>query len=235
MRGVLVTRALAIVTDLQRRRRAGPRAHARERARGARSAPIPTCCADSCARWRATGSSPKSHPASSGTPTHRSSCRKKRAGATTHISPAASGSAPAARWMLPARWRSRVCTAPITGAGWRRIPTSGPRSTERCEQRAEGRSTRLETVAWRGGETIVDVGGGNGSLLLALLERHPGMRANRLRPPGGGSRSVVFRRTLQVRRRVAFERVPPTPAGFDVERVGDGVDRGTGPAVTGAD
>jgi O-methyltransferase domain len=44
------------------------------------------------------------------------------------------------------------------------------------QQRAEGRLTRLETIAWQGDETVVDVGGGNGSLLLALLERHPGMR-----------------------------------------------------------
>jgi O-methyltransferase domain len=40
----------------------------------------------------------------------------------------------------------------------------------------EGRLARLETVNWRGDETVVDVGGGNGSLLLALLERHPRMR-----------------------------------------------------------
>jgi len=38
------------------------------------------------------------------------------------------------------------------------------------------RLERLETVAWRGDETVVDVGGGNGSLLRALLDRHPGMR-----------------------------------------------------------
>jgi O-methyltransferase domain len=41
----------------------------------------------------------------------------------------------------------------------------------------QGRLERLETVAWRGDETVVvDVGGGNGSLLRALLERHPEMR-----------------------------------------------------------
>jgi len=39
-----------------------------------------------------------------------------------------------------------------------------------------GRLERLETVAWRGDETVVDVGGGNGSLLRALLELHPEMR-----------------------------------------------------------
>jgi O-methyltransferase domain len=40
----------------------------------------------------------------------------------------------------------------------------------------QGRLERLETVAWRGDETVVDVGGGNGSLLRALLELHPEMR-----------------------------------------------------------
>ncbi len=43
------------------------------------------------------------------------------------------------------------------------------------EQGWRGRLDRLESVAWRGDETVVDVGGGNGSLLRALLERHPDM------------------------------------------------------------
>ena len=38
------------------------------------------------------------------------------------------------------------------------------------------RVDRLETVDWRGDELVVDVGGGNGALLVALLERHPRMR-----------------------------------------------------------
>jgi hypothetical protein len=43
---------------------------------------------------------------------------------------------------------------------------------------SQGRQSRLERVEgidWRGDETVVDVGGGNGSFLLALLERHPEM------------------------------------------------------------
>ena len=40
----------------------------------------------------------------------------------------------------------------------------------------ERRVERLATVAWRGDETVVDVGGGNGSLLVELLRRHPGLR-----------------------------------------------------------
>jgi hypothetical protein len=37
------------------------------------------------------------------------------------------------------------------------------------------RIDRLESIGWRGDELVVDVGGGNGSLLVALLERHPRM------------------------------------------------------------
>jgi hypothetical protein len=40
----------------------------------------------------------------------------------------------------------------------------------------QGRLERLESVDWRADELVVDVGGGNGSLLLALLARHQRMR-----------------------------------------------------------
>jgi hypothetical protein len=40
----------------------------------------------------------------------------------------------------------------------------------------ERRVERLAGVDWRGGETVVDVGGGDGSLLLELLRRQPGLR-----------------------------------------------------------
>jgi hypothetical protein len=40
----------------------------------------------------------------------------------------------------------------------------------------QGRLERLNSIEWRGDETVVDVGGGNGSLLVALVDRHPGMR-----------------------------------------------------------
>jgi hypothetical protein len=40
----------------------------------------------------------------------------------------------------------------------------------------EGRIERLERLAWRGDETVVDVGGGNGSLLVELVRRRPGLR-----------------------------------------------------------
>jgi hypothetical protein len=44
------------------------------------------------------------------------------------------------------------------------------------EQGVENRLERLESVAWRGDELVVDVGGGNGSLLLGLLDRHSQLR-----------------------------------------------------------
>jgi hypothetical protein len=43
-------------------------------------------------------------------------------------------------------------------------------------QGVEGTVERLERVEWRGVETVVDVGGGNGSLLVELLGRHPELR-----------------------------------------------------------
>jgi O-methyltransferase domain len=44
------------------------------------------------------------------------------------------------------------------------------------EQGKERRVERLAPVEWRGDETVVDVGGGNGSLLLELLRLQPGLR-----------------------------------------------------------
>jgi hypothetical protein len=43
-------------------------------------------------------------------------------------------------------------------------------------QGSDRRIDRLDSIDWRGDETVVDVGGGNGSLLLGLLDRHPGLR-----------------------------------------------------------
>jgi hypothetical protein len=40
----------------------------------------------------------------------------------------------------------------------------------------QGRLERLESLEWRDGETVVDVRGGDGSLLRALLDRRPGLR-----------------------------------------------------------
>jgi O-methyltransferase/methyltransferase family protein len=44
------------------------------------------------------------------------------------------------------------------------------------EQGKQGRVERLAPVEWRGDETVVDIGGGNGSLLVGLLRLQPGLR-----------------------------------------------------------
>ncbi len=44
------------------------------------------------------------------------------------------------------------------------------------EQGKERRAGRLTGLDWRGNETVVDVGGGNGSFLVELLRVHPGVR-----------------------------------------------------------
>jgi hypothetical protein len=44
------------------------------------------------------------------------------------------------------------------------------------EEGVDRRVERLASVEWRGNETVVDVGGGNGSLLSGLLARHAGLR-----------------------------------------------------------
>jgi hypothetical protein len=44
------------------------------------------------------------------------------------------------------------------------------------EQGSERRLERLAGLEWRSNETVVDVGGGNGSLLVELLKRRPGLR-----------------------------------------------------------
>jgi O-methyltransferase len=41
---------------------------------------------------------------------------------------------------------------------------------------AERRAERLASLEWRGDETVVDVGGGNGSLLVEFLRLQPGVR-----------------------------------------------------------
>jgi hypothetical protein len=44
------------------------------------------------------------------------------------------------------------------------------------EEGKERRVDRIEGVEWSSGDTVVDVGGGNGSFLLALFSRQPGLR-----------------------------------------------------------
>jgi DNA-binding Lrp family transcriptional regulator len=76
----------------------------------------------------------------------------------------------------------------------------------------QGRLERLETVEWRGDETIVDVGGGNGSLLGAFLERHPGMRGIVLDLPETVRNEASFGERLAFVEGSFFESVPPRDA-----------------------
>jgi hypothetical protein len=73
----------------------------------------------------------------------------------------------------------------------------------------QGRLERLETVAWRGDETVVDVGGGNGSLLGVFLERHPGMCGIVLDLPETVRDEASFGERLSFVEGSFFESVPP--------------------------
>lgn len=55
-------------------------------------------------------------------------------------------------------------------------PTERAQFDRAMAQGSDTRIERLETVEWRSGETVVDVGGGNGSLLAELLKAHPDLR-----------------------------------------------------------
>ena len=75
---------------------------------------------------------------------------------------------------------------------------------------ASGRVEQLASLEWRGDETVVDVGGGNGSLLAALLQVHPGLRG------------IVFDLPETVRDEAALgERITFVEGSF-FERVPDG-------------
>jgi hypothetical protein len=76
----------------------------------------------------------------------------------------------------------------------------------------QGRLERLETVEWRGDETLVDVGGGNGSLLRAFLERHPGIRGIVFDLPETVRDEGSFGERLAFVEGSFFESVPPGDA-----------------------
>ena len=76
------------------------------------------------------------------------------------------------------------------------------------EQGKEGRIERLDTVEWHGDETVVDVGGGNGSLLRLLLDRHPGLRGIVFDLPETVRDESSFGDRLEFVAGSFFERVP---------------------------
>lgn len=80
------------------------------------------------------------------------------------------------------------------------------------EQGWQSRVERLDGVGWRGDETVVDVGGGNGSLLRALLDRHPDMRGIVFDLPETVRDESSFGDRCAFMGGSFFERVPPGDA-----------------------
>jgi hypothetical protein len=74
---------------------------------------------------------------------------------------------------------------------------------------AGDRADRLAALDWRGDETIVDVGGGNGSLLVALLERIPGQRGIVFDLPETNRDEASLGERCTFVAGSFFERVPP--------------------------
>jgi hypothetical protein len=64
------------------------------------------------------------------------------------------------------------------GADWWTWLAQNPEEGERFNRamRGEGKAERFADVEWRGGETVVDVGGGNGALLIDLLRSRSALR-----------------------------------------------------------
>jgi O-methyltransferase domain len=81
--------------------------------------------------------------------------------------------------------------------------------TEGKERRVE----RLSGVEWHGGETVVDVGGGNGSLLVELVRRQPGLRGIVFDlPETNRDEAQLAREGCEFVAGSFFERVPPGDA-----------------------
>ena len=77
------------------------------------------------------------------------------------------------------------------------------------EQGWQRRVERLDSAGFRGDETVVDVGGGNGTHLRALLARHPEMRGIVFDLPETVRDEASFPERLEFVEGSFFERVPP--------------------------
>jgi hypothetical protein len=73
----------------------------------------------------------------------------------------------------------------------------------------EGRAELLAALTWRGDETVVDVGGGNGSLLVELLRRHPRMRGIVFDLPETTRDEAKLGDRIRFEAGSFFDRVPP--------------------------
>jgi hypothetical protein len=76
------------------------------------------------------------------------------------------------------------------------------------EEGKERRADRLEAVEWRGDETVVDVGGGNGSLLVTLVARRPGLRGIVFDLPETVRDEAVLGERIEFVEGSFFDRVP---------------------------
>ena len=87
-------------------------------------------------------------------------------------------------------------------------PVERARFDRAMEQGSDTRIERLETIDWRDGETVVDVGGGNGSLLAELLKLHPGLRGIVFDLPETVRDESLFGERLEFVEGSFFEQVP---------------------------
>ena len=87
-------------------------------------------------------------------------------------------------------------------------PEERARFDRAMAQGSDTRIERLETVDWRSGETVVDVGGGNGSLLAELLKAHPDLRGIVFDLPETTRDESLFGDGLDFVAGSFFERVP---------------------------
>ena len=76
-------------------------------------------------------------------------------------------------------------------------------------QGKEDRVERLKAVEWLGDETVVDVGGGNGSLLVELLRLHPGLHGIVFDLPETVRDEAALGERIEFVEGSFFERVPP--------------------------
>ena len=79
-------------------------------------------------------------------------------------------------------------------------------------QSVEWKLERLERVKWRGEETVVDIGGGNGTVLVEFLRRHPGLRGIVFDLPETVRDEATFGDRCTFVAGDFFEHVPPADA-----------------------
>jgi O-methyltransferase domain/Dimerisation domain len=94
--------------------------------------------------------------------------------------------------------------------GWLAVNPSERASFDRAMMYGEGggRVEQLAALEWRGGETVVDVGGGNGSLLRGLLDRVPDLRGIVFDLPETNRDEAIFDERLSFVAGSFFEQVP---------------------------